>query len=117
MIDCANHTFVCRPRMHAVPGKWADTLTRVTIIYRIARGRPRAEKSSFSVLIERTKFDDVVILEPKRFGDARGFFAETCNKAQLAKQGLSLEFVQDNHSLSTVTGTLRGLHFQAPPHA
>lgn len=59
-----------------------------------------------------------MILTPARFGDHRGFFAESWNKARLAAAGLDLpEFVQDNHSLSAAPGTLRGLHFQAPPHA
>ena len=67
--------------------------------------------------VQRTKLDGVMVLEPKRHGDARGFFSESWNKALLAKHGLDLEFVQDNHSMSGTVGTLRGLHFQAPPHA
>jgi len=58
-----------------------------------------------------------VILTPKRFGDARGFFSETWNRRVLADHGIAIDFVQDNHSLSAQTNTLRGLHFQAPPHA
>ena len=50
-------------------------------------------------------------------GDHRGFFAETYNRNQYLKFGIDIEFVQDNHSLSKEIGTLRGLHFQAPPHA
>jgi len=65
---------------------------------------------------EHTKLDGVLVITPKRFGDSRGFFAETWNKAALAKQGLDIDFVQDNHSLSQHAGTVRGLHFQAPPH-
>lgn len=60
---------------------------------------------------------DVKILEPKRFRDARGFFVETWNKRALADQGIVVDFVQDNHSMSFETGTVRGLHFQYPPHA
>jgi len=67
--------------------------------------------------IETTPLPGVLILTPKRFGDARGFFAETWNRRGLAEQGISLDFVQDNHSLSAQVGTVRGLHFQAPPHA
>lgn len=67
--------------------------------------------------IEDTVLPGVVILTPARHGDARGFFSESWNKARLAEHGLSPEFVQDNHSLSEAKGTLRGLHFQAPPHA
>lgn len=60
---------------------------------------------------------DVVLLEPKVFGDARGFFFESFNAEQFAATtGLRLLFVQDNHSLST-KGVLRGLHYQLPPKA
>ena|SRR5665648_262828 len=60
---------------------------------------------------------DVILVTPRRFGDARGFFSETYNKTQFAKIGIDAEFVQDNHSLSQSKGTVRGLHFQTPPHA
>ncbi len=56
-------------------------------------------------------------LRPKRFDDDRGFFSETWNAARLAEAGIAVDFVQDNHSLSRATGTLRGLHFQTPPSA
>jgi dTDP-4-dehydrorhamnose 3,5-epimerase len=68
------------------------------------------------MLIEQTSLPGVLRLTPRRFGDARGFFAETWNKRTLAEQGFTPEFVQDNHSLSAEMGTVRGLHFQAPPH-
>lgn len=65
-----------------------------------------------------TELRDVYIIGPKRFGDHRGFFAESWNRKTLLAAGLDLpEFVQDNHSLSTQVGTVRGLHFQSPPHA
>lgn len=67
--------------------------------------------------IETTKLDGVVILTPKRFGDDRGFFSEVYNKDVLAEAGFDLDFTQDNHSLSRDVGTVRGLHFQAPPRA
>jgi len=67
--------------------------------------------------IEDTALAGVKLLTPKRFGDARGFFSESWNKARMAQAGLDYDFVQDNHSLSARPGTLRGLHFQAPPHA
>jgi dTDP-4-dehydrorhamnose 3,5-epimerase len=54
-----------------------------------------------------------VIIEPRVFGDARGFFMETWNAAAFAAAGLDLTFVQDNHSRSQ-KGVLRGLHFQNP---
>lgn len=60
---------------------------------------------------------EVKLLEPKRFGDQRGFFSETYNRRALAECGIDLEFVQDNHSLSRSKGTIRGLHYQSPPFA
>jgi len=56
------------------------------------------------------------ILAP-RFGDDRGFFSETWNKAELAAAGIDVDFVQDNHSFSAARGVLRGLHLQLGPHA
>ncbi len=67
--------------------------------------------------IESLGIPDVKILTPKRFGDARGFFSETYNKAALAEHGITLDFIQDNHSMSQPVGVLRGLHFQTPPFA
>ena len=64
-----------------------------------------------------TALPGVQILTPRRFGDARGFFSETWNRETLRGIGLDIEFVQDNHSLSREAGVVRGLHFQAPPHA
>lgn len=58
----------------------------------------------------------VQLIEPKRFGDARGWFTETYNEATFAARGIDVRFVQDNHSLSVPAFTLRGLHFQIPPH-
>ncbi|PYE82175.1 dTDP-4-dehydrorhamnose 3,5-epimerase [Pseudoroseicyclus aestuarii] len=67
--------------------------------------------------IETTDLPGVLILTPRRFGDARGFFSESWSRRALADQGIDIDFVQDNHSLSARVGTVRGLHFQAPPHA
>ena len=58
--------------------------------------------------------ESVLKIEPKRHGDHRGFFAETCSRAGYSDLGIPPEFVQNNHSLSVRVGTLRGLHFQAP---
>lgn len=69
------------------------------------------------MLIEDTPLPGVKIVTPKRFGDDRGFFSESWNKRLLGAHDLTLEFVQDNHSMSAQVGTLRGLHFQSPPHA
>ena len=62
--------------------------------------------------ITKTKLESVVIIEPDVFGDNRGFFMESWNKKKMAEAGLDYDFVQDNHSKSTVKGTLRGIHFQ-----
>lgn len=67
--------------------------------------------------IEQTKLPGVLVITPKRFGDQRGFFCESWNKARMAEHGLMFEFVQDNHSLSQQVNTVRGLHYQMPPHA
>ncbi len=67
--------------------------------------------------IEETALQGVLILTPKRFGDERGFFSESWNRKTLGAHGIALDFVQDNHSVSASVGTLRGLHFQSPPHA
>lgn len=61
----------------------------------------------------QTAVAEVLIIEPKVFGDARGFFMETWNAAAFAEAGLTVTFVQDNHSRSQ-KGVLRGLHFQNP---
>ena len=69
------------------------------------------------MLIEQTPLSGVLILTPARHGDARGFFSESWSRKVLAGHGIDLDFVQDNHSLSATVGTVRGLHFQSPPHA
>ncbi|WP_170329125.1 dTDP-4-dehydrorhamnose 3,5-epimerase [Ruegeria arenilitoris] len=67
--------------------------------------------------VEQTKLDGVLLITPKRFEDTRGFFSESWNKQVMADAGLDIDWVQDNHSMSAQAGTVRGLHFQAPPHA
>lgn len=65
----------------------------------------------------RTRIPDVWLIEPRVFGDERGFFFESFNgQAFNAATGNTLPFVQDNHSKST-KGVLRGLHYQLPPRA
>lgn len=62
--------------------------------------------------VERSSIPDVLLLEPKVFGDARGFFYESYNRRMFAQAtGLYVEFVQDNHSRSS-KNVLRGLHYQ-----
>ena len=67
--------------------------------------------------VRSTALPEVKVIIPTRFGDARGFFSESWNKALLAQHDITTDFVQDNHSLSVQAGTVRGLHFQTPPHA
>lgn len=63
-----------------------------------------------------TDIPDVKIVEPRIFRDARGYFAETYNKARYVEAGISADFVQDNESCSS-RGVLRGLHWQSGAHA
>lgn len=67
--------------------------------------------------VEQTPLAGVLVLTPRRFGDTRGFFCESWNRARMAAHGIDIDFVQDNHSMSEQVGTVRGLHFQSPPHA
>lgn len=64
-----------------------------------------------------TAIPDVIVVQPRRFGDARGWFCESWHAGKFAEGGIDLDWVQDNHSLSAEAGTLRGLHYQRPPHA
>ena len=80
---------------------------------------PDADREGTGVLMKviRTEIDGVLILEPKVFGDARGFFLESFNQKVFDEAvGWHVAFVQDNHSRSA-KGVLRGLHYQVPPHA
>ena len=67
--------------------------------------------------IRATAIPEVKVLTPRRFGDHRGYFCETWSAPRMAAAGLDFAFVQDNESLSARAGTLRGLHYQAPPFA
>lgn len=69
------------------------------------------------VQITSLAIPDVRLVVPDRFGDARGFFAETYSRRDFAANGIPDEFVQDNHSRSAGAGTVRGLHYQLPPFA
>jgi dTDP-4-dehydrorhamnose 3,5-epimerase len=67
-----------------------------------------------NVITEKTPLDGLLIVKPRVFRDARGFFVETYNRETFTAAGISTEFKQDNHSQS-IGGTLRGLHFQTTP--
>ena len=73
--------------------------------------------SGNQVQVENIELEGVKLITPKRVGDSRGFFSEVYNRRVFAEAGIDFDFVQDNQSLSREVGTLRGLHFQAPPIA
>ena len=62
--------------------------------------------------VTTTNLQDVKIIEPALFGDNRGFFTESYSDKDFKDAGIDIDFIQDNHSLSTQAGVLRGLHFQ-----
>lgn len=68
-------------------------------------------------MITQTGLTGVIEITPRRFADSRGHFSETYNADTLAQHGITTQFVQDNQSYSRDAGTVRGLHFQAPPSA
>ena len=63
----------------------------------------------------RTGIPGVLLIEPRVFGDHRGYFCETYSRRQFAEHGVDVDFVQDNEAFSAQAGVLRGLHFQTPP--
>lgn len=67
--------------------------------------------------ITPTKIEGVVVIEPDIFEDIRGWFFESYNKKKLAEAGIEVDFIQSNHAFTKKRGTLRGLHFQHPPHS
>ena len=67
--------------------------------------------------LKETKLEGVYIIEPKVFGDNRGWFMETYSKDKFKELGINVDFIQDNHSFSSEKGILRGLHFQVNPKA
>ncbi len=69
------------------------------------------EKQIGNFLFKETSIKGVYIIEPKKYGDNRGYFMETYNQNDMKEAGLDITFVQDNQSMST-KGVLRGLHFQ-----
>jgi dTDP-4-dehydrorhamnose 3,5-epimerase len=70
-----------------------------------------------SVQVRHLDLEGVLEIVPPRFRDERGFFSETYNAEDLARAGVDIPFVQDNHSYSAARGVLRGLHYQLPPVA
>lgn len=66
--------------------------------------------------VQELAIPEVLTITPRRFGDDRGYFCETYNARAYDEIGVTASFVQDNHSFSAHPGTVRGLHYQAPPH-
>jgi len=69
------------------------------------------------VIFTETKLKGVFIIEPRRFEDERGFFAQVMSEREFAAHGIGARFVENNISFNWKRGTLRGMHFQAAPHA
>ncbi len=67
--------------------------------------------------VRNTSLDGVYIIEPKAFGDNRGWFMESYSKRDMEAAGINVDFVQDNRSYSAKKGIIRGLHFQRNPMA
>jgi dTDP-4-dehydrorhamnose 3,5-epimerase len=65
----------------------------------------------------KTKFPDAWLIEPEQIADERGYFARTFCARDFAERGLQASFVQHSRSYSAAKGTLRGLHYQQPPHS
>ena len=73
--------------------------------------------SRIQVKVQNTRLAGSKIITPDRRSDTRGFFSESYHRARMVEHGIACDFVQDNHSMSAQVGTVRGLHFQIPPHA
>lgn len=69
------------------------------------------------MIVKESKLPGIKLIEPTLFEDNRGFFMESYNAANMASHGMSMTFVQDNHSLSVQPGVIRGLHYQLNPKA
>lgn len=69
-----------------------------------------------SVSVRLLDISGVLVLTPRQFADSRGYFVETWSRAAYRALGIDADFIQDNQSLSLAPGTVRGLHFQAPPY-
>lgn len=93
----------------------APSFPRLRLSCSIARPAEKRQETPIHAI--KTDLDGVVILEPRIFGDERGFFFESYNRAVLETLGIDHPVVQENHSASRAAGTVRGLHFQRPPSA
>jgi dTDP-4-dehydrorhamnose 3,5-epimerase len=75
-----------------------------------------AERGEMPFIFEPTGLSDVIVISPKVYGDARGFFMESYKRSEFQAAGIDVPILQENHSLSAA-GTLRGLHYQREPMA
>src|SRR5271169_3272450 len=105
--DCFPHEL--HRRDAAGPACGTDAEERLRPVF----ARDAANRGGAAVKVTATELPDVVVIEPRVFGDARGFFLETFQAERYAAAGIHGPFVQDNLSRSA-KGTLRGLHFQEP---
>lgn len=69
------------------------------------------------ISVSKVGIQGALLITPQRHADSRGWFEESWSRRDLAAAGITCDFVQDNHSTSLKAGTLRGLHYQPPPHA
>jgi len=81
-----------------------------------ARGVPSSSRIKEGVVLETFAAPGLIALTPPKHGDERGFLSETYSRRRSGDLGVDIDFVQDNHAFSAVKGTIRGLHFQIPPH-
>lgn len=95
------HDGIARNKLKSV----VATFSRAVPIYKESR------VTRMSVIVEKLKIPDVLLIKPQVFGDVRGFFMESFNKEELASVGINKDFVQDNHSRSG-KNVIRGLHYQ-----
>jgi dTDP-4-dehydrorhamnose reductase/dTDP-4-dehydrorhamnose 3,5-epimerase len=89
----------------------------VNILKKWQKEKYAIKERIITMKIIKTEIAEVLIIEPKVFGDYRGWFTETYSKEKFKELGIDVDFVQDNHSFSAKKGTLRGLHFQLVPKA
>ena len=69
-----------------------------------------------TINVNQTKFTEVLLIHPEKHIDDRGFFSESWNSRDMKAVGVNFNWVQENHSFSKAAGTIRGLHYQEPPH-
>src|SRR3954452_32567 len=89
---------------------------QLTLVPNCCLGRIQSRHEESHLEIQPLQLSEVKLVIPRIHRDQRGFFCETYNLRMLSAAGLPMVFVQDNHALSSEPGTLRGLHYQAPPH-